>query len=87
MGTAAARERVAALAAKSPKFSAIDRVIGRNGLKVGSLPEHQNHCLTFLLFKLSVFDAAALAMATALHVSGGDFAPGVKSYVQAEMPA
>lgn len=30
----AARERVAELAAKSPKFSAIDRVIGRNGLKV-----------------------------------------------------
>ena len=37
----AARERVAALAAKSPKFSAIDRVIGRNGLKVAPAL----HCL------------------------------------------
>ena len=60
---AAARERVAALAAKSPKFSAIDRVIGRNGLKVASLPGHQIDYLKFLFIKLSVFGAAALAMA------------------------
>lgn len=46
----AARERVAALAAKSPKFSAIDRVIGRNGLKVVPAP-----LLTLLLLCLRAY--------------------------------